>query len=809
MIKLVITSDSAPQVTRRFDQPSIVIGGEHALHADLKLSGQSLLDRHIQIVQQINEGKSSFFVANLANDPFVTLNNLPFGKQPIYGNDLIQVGDISIRFDYEADANQDDHSTTEEIFPQEIDELSVEETRPIDNLETIELKKQKAPHPSMKLDAPLLRSFPLEGTYPFTQAVGNEKTTPASSSSPSAQTPKMSLKDYYLSEYDDDEESAGSPRESAKNFLSPQFAKSWRIFLTFFAGLLGVVAVFASLIYLWVSDQTGEEETKAARGVADIAMSLTYAQLKHIHPQNQNWAYPEFIKNNLTSILAPNYISLADIDSHGQFANCPYMLRIYTSNDLSQFLVIAQPAPSLLQWLIPKASIIVDSRVMEMRKIKDLKALNRLIVNSNNLDGVNANEISNLVKQGELIPLSSLVSKAENQGLTPPKALGLIRPGAQNLVYNAPRYYLLGETILNTSLDLVDNLGGMKEVGLLQQELSSLLKFPDLVLYSSDGIQHALSAQKALAAIIPKEKFLIAYLQLNAHGKITNTHLLMDDTQSDVALTEKIKPPFKDYSNEPTALPDASFDQDLTLFKNTENPIEEPITKLKNAKEVDTEDPLFLQLAAVANFRQSSLKPITEEMTDLLRKHSMTAQLDFPIRFAKLQQKYADADHEQQTKIFKKFHAITHENAYLPASKFLEFVEAADLKILFQEYLLTLKQSSEEHQVTDDQMDQQFKLIQESTTWQELEHNVNQTSQLLQFERLADEARLVAYQNTTRSLVTQKLNQFILSSTEALPSDAFAPDYLQILTNILKAVWITDPDTHDFYIAEFELREPN
>lgn len=813
MIKLIITSDSSPSVTRRFDQSSIIIGGEQALHADLKLPAQSLQDRHIQISKQIEQGKTSFFVANLANDPFVTLNNLPFGRQPIYGNDLIQVGDISLRFEIESLPEEDNQQKDEKPpLTQPAETIQSFSTSTLENLENLDLKKRKHFNtPSILDDLPAKTSTP-ELAYPFTQnphSPSSEKIPPLLVGTPSSsQNPKLSLKDYYLSEYDDEGESSNSHLEkNANQFLSPQLAKSWRAFLTFFAGLLGVIAVIVSLIYLWVSDQTGEEETKAAKGIADIAMSLTYAQLKHIHPQNQNWSYPEFIKNNLISILAPNYLSMAEVDAHGQFANSPYMLRIYTSSDLSQFLVIAQPSPSLLQWLVPKASIIVDSRVMEMRKIKDLKALNRLIVNSNNLDGVNANEISNLVKQGELISLASLISKAENQGLAPPKALGLIRPGAENLIYNAPRYYLLGETILNSSLDLVDKLAGMKEVSLFKQELTSLLKFPDFVLYSSNGIQHALQAQKALATLVPKDKFLVAYLQLNAHGKITSTHLLMDDNKPDIALEEKGKSSFKDNEIDSKKPSDETFEQDLALFNDSESkniPFNEP-----DDAQVDTEDPLFLQLSTIANFRQILLKPIADEMIDLLKKQSLAAQPDFTNRFAKLQQKYADADRDQQNKIFKKFNAMTHENIYLPAAKFLELVQAADLKVLFQEYLLSLKQQSSGHQISDEQVAQQFELIQESATWQELEHHVAQISQLLQFDHLPEEGRLIAFQNSTRSLVTQKLNQFILSSTEALPSEAFAPDYLQTLTNILKAVWITDPDTHDFYIAEFELRGPS
>lgn len=817
MIKLIITSDTADTITRRFSQASVVIGGDYALDADLKLSGQSLQDRHIQIIRQAEENKTCFYVINLANDPFVTLNNLPFGKQPLYSNDLIQVGDISLRFEYELEARLEEPSLFDSLIRNDKsfqnkslgyarsdhhpDQTTQEDFDPLD--------RNRRKSPGNFEDCAVKPGVAADLAYPYTKNPPlplSEKSNPTSASPSSSKSPKLSLKDYYLSEYDDDEDAPVSKLEKNTNqFHAPQFTKSWRSYLSILVGITGLLLVAISVAYLWVSDQTEGEEGIAAKGVSDIAMALTYAQLKHIHPQNQNWSYPDFIKNNLTPVLAPGYISLADIDSHGQFANCPYMLRVHTSSDLSQFLVIAQPCPSLLQWLVPKASIIVDSLVMEMRKITDLKPLNRLIVNSNNLDGINANEISNLVKQGDLIPLSSLVSKAENQGLAPPKVLGLIRPGAENMIYNAPRYYLLGETILNSSLDLADKYAGVKEASILQQELNSILKFQDFVFYTSDGIQHALKAQKAMAEFIPNDKFLIACLQLNVHGKIANALLLMDNTPSDIAIGEK---------NINKAKDDNDFASGLDSKNDFSTPLQgendaKGLTEEKSIQDVDSENPLFIQLTGIAKLRQIALKPLASETIMLVKKQTLSAQADFPIRLAKLQQKYLEADLNEQAKLFKKFGTIIHDNTHLPAAKFLEYFQATNLKNAFEDYLLNLKKQSKEQQVTDEQIAKQFHIIQASTSWQELEKNTAQINQMLQFNRVSDADRLITLQNSTRSMVTQKLNQFILSSSEALPSNAFNPDYLETLTHILKAVWITDPSTHDFYIAEFELREPH
>ena len=627
-----------------------------------------------------------------------------------------------------------------------------------------------------------------------------------SSNSTSLKGPKFSLKDYYLSEYDDKEESTFSSEKNPNHFITP-ITKSWWGFLKLFSGGVGVFIVFAALVYFWVSDQTEEEETKAAKSVADIAMSLTYAKLKNIQPQNQNWSHPEFLRNNLTPILAPSYLSMADIDAHGQFTSCPYMLRIHSSSDLSQFLIIAQPCPSLLQWLIPKASIVIDSKLMEMRKIVDLKPLNRLIVNSNNLDELSSNEISHLVNYGELIPLSSLVSKVENQGLAPPKALSLIRPGSENYIYNAPRYYLLGERILNHSLDLVSKFAGEKEVSLLQQELNSLMHFTDLVLYTSGGIQHALKAQKALTTLMPNDKFLIAYLQLSNHGKIVNSHVLIDDNHSDIAQAE-IKPSLSESSlNESDQNSLSINDRDIELEELFIETKSEPI-ELDNILEVDKDHPLFFQLIFITNSRFSALGPIAEEMIELLNKQTNSIQPDFTSRLLKLQQRYTDTDKEELNKIFKKFQKITQDSFFIPAAKFMEFIQALGLKTLFQEYLSGIKKKSKEIQISNAQMEQQFQNIQASSTWQELEQHLAQINQLLQFDRVPDETRLISFQNSVRLAVTQKLNQFILSSNESQLTSTFAPEYLQQLTNIIKLAWITDPEMHDFYISEFELRIP-
>jgi hypothetical protein len=624
-------------------------------------------------------------------------------------------------------------------------------------------------------------------------------------------SPLRPAKEPYVTEHDDENEHWYGNEESAKKDKNFSHFKNWKLLIKILTVLLLAAIIFAALTYTWVSDQSGEEEIKAAKGVADITMALTYAQIKNIKPQNQNWSDPEFIKNNLTAVLASEYPSLADFDTHGQFQNCPYFLRIYTSSDLSQFLVIAQPAPSLSQWLIPKASIILDSKNMKLRKIMDLKALNRLLVNANTLDGINAVEVSNLVSQGELIPLSNFINKKENQGFSPPKALALIRPGAENYIYNAPRYYHLGQNIMAKSLDIMENPGSSQDVAMLQQEIAVLAKFPDLVLYSSEGMELAIQTQKALLTLAPKEKFLIAYLQFNSRRLISNSHLLMDDGAIDASNSDNnvsISNPQNRMTPNVPSLGD-NFDSSKDA---QEAPLEDSKDKNEDSPEshetIETSHPLFLQLVAMTSIRQQALKPLSDEMISMLNLQNQIAQEDFIPRFRHLFAQYEQENIEQQIKIIKKLSQLYQENTHIPLAQLMGFVKAAGLETVVQESLKKLQQKPEASFFSHEMFEVQLKKIQESTDWAELDKQVSETAEMLKLQQVPDPEKLIAYQNIMRSQVLQKITHFLLSHDTPLPVSAYQEDNRHLLSHILKTAWVMEPDTCDFYLNEFDLRIP-
>ncbi len=84
---------------------------------------------------------------------------------------------------------------------------------------------------------------------------------------------------------------------------------------------------------------------------------------------------------------------------------------------------MAQPTPNLLQMWVPKNAIIVDSKMMYLRKTMDFKALNRFLAYPNPLDEAHNAEWDQILTNSSLIPLSDLAEYSKNQEFLPPKAL--------------------------------------------------------------------------------------------------------------------------------------------------------------------------------------------------------------------------------------------------------------------------------------------------------------------------------------------------------------------------------------------------
>jgi hypothetical protein len=653
MIKLIVNPEKNP-VENVFNKSTIIIGSGFPTEADLYLPEETLQPNHVQIQNQ----EDRYVITNSANDPFVSLNGIPFGKRVLKNNDLLQIGHTMIRIVIESspESTQEENLLTARVFPKEplgnADErldkivhkileskqnksLRSNASTPITGPSTDESSTEGVAEENFEahdqdLQALLEQVEQLESLgqkaeeYKPTQesmdlsTVDESIIEPVSSESAStAPSPAASLKDEDATE--SEEEGKAWNQKKLQDQPTPKETRwNWKLISFVIVVLFAIILIGASFFYSQMLAENVKEEIKAAEAVADVAMSLAFAQTNHIKPPNQNWSDPDFLKTNLMAILPPEHIPLPYLDNQGQLSHVSYLLRIYTSSDLSQFLVIAQPAPSLLQWLIPKASVLAYSKGMELRKTTDLKSLNRLLLSPTTLDGMSAIEVNYLIKQGEIIPLNILGPKNDNQEFLPPKALALIRPEAENLIYNAPKYYHFSEVFLKKAQVLADLDIDSFELALLQQEMDELNKYPHLVFYTAQGMQRARQSQTFIETLLPNHKFLVGYLKLNPTGKIISSHLLIEDNNSKTApntlVAETYNPIDEEINNH---APDYLLEDVGESFTLPE--LDDTVAVVNDApEEMGPHSPLDQELASITADHKQALLALETELQQLL-----------------------------------------------------------------------------------------------------------------------------------------------------------------------------------------------
>jgi len=706
MIKLTVSLESQQQV-HIFDKGVVTIGSAFPLEADLSLPLEDLQPVHVKIM----EAEGRFVTINQANDPFVTLNGAPFAKRTIKNGDILQIGRTYVAFEGTAaqaprvnlEPRRESWIQSEEQLQNVLEKaLSAKENQRVnptslrqhqpDIFGEIDIEKELLHLEELGLKEEWAQEFENDsGIEALLKQLESAKTAPPIAAQPQ-KAPRASLKDYDLNDFDEVQE-IKKVEKSVE-----EVGWNWKLITSLVSTLILLALLLALFFYFSMKAKNREEELRVAEGLSDISMALTYAQFNHIQPRNQNWTDPEFLKNNLISVLASEYSPITSLDMHGLFNNSNYILRIYNSSDLSHYLIIAQPAPSLSQWVLPRAAIVVDSHDMELRKLTDLKTLNRLMLNPNPLDGYGTNEVSQLIKQGELMPLSLLAAKVHKQGFNPPKALALLRPGAENLIYNAPRYYRFGEQFLKKVMSAAA-VGNGDEIGDLQQHMALFSQYPDIVLYASQGMQWTVRAQKMLNTLLPNNKLLLAYLKLNSSGYVASSHLLMDEGSSAATLNETV-------ALEETSTVDR-IDEKAGVYSNFEPPkvevVEETTSspshqnlsqELQNLTLAQQEEQKGIEkelVSLLTNPERSEALLVIARMEQLLKKHH-DQYLDQPKKLRKqqaavqfleqLQQLIARYDALQRDQRDDRVATLTRlyqENAEMPFDEFMEYVTAAGL----------------------------------------------------------------------------------------------------------------------------------
>lgn len=405
--------------------------------------------------------------------------------------------------------------------------------------------------------------------------------------------------------------------------------------------------------------------------------------------------------------------------------------------------------------------------------------------------------------------LSSLSIKKDNQGFATPTALGFIRPGAENRIYNAPRYYYFGETILEKAVSLAETQTNSHEVALFKQQLEPFSKYSDIVLYSTQGMQLAMHAQKALSTFAPKEKFLIAYLVFNTKGLVSSSHLLMDEENSQTAFSIGSGNVREEILEKKMIKTLAYALESVQKAKETATMDFRDAKTIQLADGLDSEHPLYLQLKALSNVRQQALQQISADIQALLARENHTLVDHFKKDFDRLASHYEERDKVEQVKIINEIGTLYQEYSNLTVSEFMGYIKAADLEPFFQGYLHSQKLAADGPSLSDNIIESYLYQIRHSQRLEELALNVNRTAEIMTLKKIPAPDKLVAYQKKMRAEVLDSLKKLLFSTNSPLPNNFFTLENRMRLSEILKSSWISNQDEYDYYMKEYDILSGN
>lgn len=789
MIKLTLQVGSH-QAEKVFDQETVILGAGSADLHGLPLEVAGLRPEHVKIFEK----EGAFFAQNLANDPFVTLNGRPFGKKRLTPGDRLTLAGAEIIIEGYAKPLESVQAPLDEVIRKTSPSSPLEQEVDVDALirevENFSSAPKQEEAPALAEQDTSFKASALQGALTETQArVGRETIARQATKASKHWTPR-SLRDRPFNgirregEEGDGVDGLGVDGRSRYRY--------WRPFVAFLIVLVAVLAAIGSGVYFTFNEKNDEQEFIAAQGLADISIGLTYAQLNQIKSPNQNWGDPDFLHDMLAKVLPPYYPSLIAVDKQGGFENCPYMLRVYTSGDLSQFLLIAQPEPNLWQWLLARDTILLDSRTMELHRTKDLRALNRLLANPKPLEGANALEVSHLISQTPIIRLTTVAAETGHREFLPPKGLNKQRPGAEFRVYNAPRYYLLSSPLAQ-AMSQITTATSEEKVQNLRRSVTDLAKMSQFVFYSSTDESASRKVLDLLRTWVPADTAAVAQLNLEAgeSGRILSSHII-------------------------TYRPSEQPEEPPTYQRLPSDDVEVAVTEqndLVPAEQVDVQYTIQKAFTTAAGHRRQALAPYRQQLVELLDAHVANHDPAFTEEVSQLISDFEDVELGQQVDIRQaiveayRIHVL--EGKELTHDQFIAEVKGAGLEgFLPPEFFehaaapIVAQELSAEHTNAFATHIEEVQLAQDLPA---LEEAIDHANQELIAEPLMGSDRLRMMRNKLQVHVLHRLEQLILGSSSPLSPTAFNPHNRTRVQKILLSAGVEDQEQRDYYLHEFDL----
>ena len=543
----------------------------------------------------------------------------------------------------------------------------------------------------------------------------------------------------------------------------------WHLFVLAASCLFLFVVLFSTTFYITITERAEVERLFAARGLADISMILTFAKEQSIDPPFKNWLDPDFLKEIGQKIIPKELSKHEWIDAEGHFLEAPYILRLYSDSGFSRFLLIAQPIAHNFQSILPKATLVIDSDNMVIKEFWKLRDLNRLLISTSGFEGIIKTEIGELIEKADSIPLDALARGKERLGFQTPDELALVDPEAIFPIYNAPRYYMIYEPIV----DQADKVARNPRNGVYKEALDQLLKTIDgksQVLYSTKGIEAVIGARKVFTR---KGGHLLGYLQLNPEGRIEESHLLMPNQRSwSIGAYHHKSLVNEELNTEEGGSPNSNLHQELTQLLKT---------------------------------RQESLHARALSLIDLIQSHLQNPDLLFFTHFNAQFDHFKETSQEAQSRLDQSlkdlFEKYVLNEKILDLNKFLSILDEHQIDLGLNEDPEIFDKFYDVSIAFEAHLNHLFELIEEVSTLDMLDSLVLVANDLL--NQQPHEQSRTSWKKHLKMLCIRKLETILWQPEfeEEQPPDSF--DLQWKIARILKNGYINDTEGRSFYLSHF------
>jgi hypothetical protein len=540
------------------------------------------------------------------------------------------------------------------------------------------------------------------------------------------------------------------------------------------------------ITYSSVNSSNDNYSRLATRGLADFSMALSH---NNMTPGSAK------VSDSLRAVLPPQYLNSSEIYHTGTFKRTPYSLYQYYNDSRSTFLLVAEPKSGILQRIVPKDTLVIDSETMIIRKTKKLKDLTALLsTGENNLSLIDRSELEATLDTFSLVTPKDL---EENfQGFAPPAELAQLFPSSELHIYNSPRYYkfsqLLGKKVQEFSLNQ-DTLLAFQE---LSQHLSSFNEFKNIVLYFSAQETEAKKAYSLLKALYKRREFAVGHLFFNQEsGRVKGANILTKDEVS-----EEIWQEAQNIATQINTLKDSKIENLKDVGINE-------ILETKGGLNFNSH-PIYEEISVAIQNREDELEEVSASILNLLKKNNKSFSGDFEKEHLELNNTYKEANIESKKHLSDNLRKIfdeqvspnTREN--LPI--FLTAIEENELEDFLPDAIKERVEFIRKKRTSKKDIDYLVLEIENSKKFQELHNLVIEMEKMLKPEFFDKATSFLTVKNKFKATVLNKIKTFILDSDSYDHNNALKREDRKLLENVLQIAEVNEGEELHFYLNEFD-----